>query len=182
MSFVPVFLNLLLAALLITALAVGFRLERRLKDLRKSHQSFTLAIQELNSASARAQTGLTQLRIAAQEAGDLLGNRIHQARELTEQLDMKMAAAVELARSPLVISETIAPPPPLPPKTRYLDHRASRSAPLTGTIDNEPAAPMRSRKPAGLDDDLFDEPQSSLDPDDRLMPGLKPAKPLGGRR
>ena len=180
MSFVPVFLNLLLAALLITALAVGFRLERRLKDLRKSHQSFTLAIQELNSASARAQTGLTQLRIAAQEAGDLLGNRIQQARELTEQLDTKMTAATELARSPLVISEPVAPPSATL-KARYLSEPASRPAPVR-SIESALDAPTRSRKPAGLDDDLFDEPQSPLDLDERQMPGLKPAKPFGGRR
>ena len=180
MSFVPVFLNLLLAALLITALAVGFRLERRLKDLRKSHQSFTLAVQELNSASAKAQAGLTQLRIAAQEAGDLLGNRIQQARELTEQLDTKMTAATALARSPLVISEPIAQPPATL-KARYLSEPASRPAPVR-SIESELDASTRSRKPAGLDDDLFDEPQSPLDLDERQMPGLKPAKPFGGRR
>lgn len=180
MSFVPVFLNLLLAALLITALAVGFRLERRLKDLRKSHHSFTLAVQELNSASARAQAGLTQLRVAAQEAGDLLGNRIDQARDLTDQLDKKMATALELARSPLVIPEPIVAPLSTP-KTRFLGEPASLGATPVRPIEAEPALPLRSRKPAGLDDDLFDEPAPSLDPEDRLMPGLKPFKPFGGR-
>jgi hypothetical protein len=180
MSFVPVFLNLLLAALLITALAVGVRLERRLKDLRKSHQSFSLAVQELNSASARAQAGLTQLRVAAQEAGDLLGNRIHQARELTDQLDAKMTAALELAKAPLVIPDPVVSPPATP-KARYLSEPASRPAPIR-SIESDLDVPTRSRKPAGFDDDLFDEPQSPLDLDERQMPGLKPAKPFGGRR
>jgi len=181
MSFVPVFLNLLLAALLITALAVGIRLERRLKDLRKSHQSFTLAVQELNSASARAQSGLTQLRIAAQEAGDQLGSRIHQARELTEQLDTKMAAAIELARSPLLASEPVTALPPAP-RARYLGEPAADTSRPVRSIALEPAARPRSRKPAGLDDDLFDEPPSPRDPEARPMPGLKPDKPFGGRR
>ena len=174
-------MNLLLAALLITALAVGFRLERRLKDLRKSHQSFTLAVQELNAASARAQAGLTQLRMAAQEAGDLLGSRIHQARELTEQLDTKMSAALELARSPRPAADSVAAPPPLS-RARLLGEPVPSTSMPIRSIETEPAAAPRSRRPTGLDDDLFDEPLSQRDPDARQMPGLKPGKPFGGRR
>ncbi len=180
MSFVPVFLNLLLAALLITALAVGIRLERRLKDLRQSHQSFTLAVQELNAASVRAQAGLTQLRMAAQEAGDLLGSRIHQARELMEQLDSKMSAALELVRSPRLAADPVAAPQPLS-KPRFLSEPAPSTSMPVRAIETESAASPRSRKPAGLDDDLFDEPPAQRDPDPRQMPGLKPGKPFGGR-
>jgi hypothetical protein len=165
MSFVPLVLNLLLATLLITALAVGVRLERRLKDLRKSHQSFALAVQELNSASARAQAGLTQLRITAQESGDVLSSRIVQARALADQLDQSMAAALELAKAPLTLP---VQPSVLSSKPRVrLAHDARTGQPLgANPVIANRADPHRGRNAKALDDDLFDEP----------------AKPFGGRQ
>lgn len=175
MSFVPAFLNLLLAALLITALAVGVRLDRRLKDLRKSHQSFTQAVQELNSASARAQAGLTQLRVTAQESGDLLGNRIHQAQELMELLEQRMAAAKALASAPL--SKAVASmPQAAEPRVR-----ARPTAVPDRPLPAEPR-PARPRSVPGLDDDLFDEPEIRQDTETRPAKGLIPRSPFGGRR
>jgi hypothetical protein len=175
MSFVPAFLNLLLAALLLTALAVGVRLDRRLKDLRKSHLSFTQAVQELNSASARAQAGLTQLRITAQESGDLLGNRIHQAQELMDQLEQKMVAAKALASAPL--------PKPVAsvPQATEPRVRARPTAVPERLVSPEPR-PARPGPVPGLDDDLFDEPEIRQDAETRPAKGLIPRSPLGGRR
>ena len=168
MSFVPVFLNLLLAVLLLAALAVGIRLERRLKDLRKSHHSFSLAVQELNSASVRAQAGLAQLRIAAQEAGDLLGERIAQAREVTAQIDEKITVALDLASAPLTVPmakpEAKHAPEPEPVNRLWREPPPSLAA---------PRAPLR-RPEAQMDDDLFNEPAREQAPPD--------VNPFGGRR
>ena len=53
MSIVALGLNLLLAALLLAALAMGFRLNSRLKALKDSHEGFARAVAELDAAAAR---------------------------------------------------------------------------------------------------------------------------------
>jgi hypothetical protein len=87
MSFVGVALNLLLAGLLAAALAMGWRLNRRLKALRDSHEGFAIAVRELDTAAARAEKGLAELRTATDEAIDLLGDRIDKARTLAAKLE-----------------------------------------------------------------------------------------------
>jgi hypothetical protein len=62
MSAVAIALNLLLAALLAGALAMGWRLNQRLKALRESHAGFAKAIADLDAAAARAEKGLAELR------------------------------------------------------------------------------------------------------------------------
>jgi hypothetical protein len=98
MSPIALMLNLLLAGLLVMALAVGFRLERRLKALRDSHAGFTDAVAELDQAARRAELGLAALRTATDEALELLVGRIDKARELAaklEQLTIQGAVGAE---------------------------------------------------------------------------------------
>jgi hypothetical protein len=80
-------MNLLLAGLLIAALGMGWRLNRRLKALRDSHDGFAVAVSELNTAAARAEQGLADLRAATDEAVDILGDRIEKGRILASRLD-----------------------------------------------------------------------------------------------
>jgi len=87
MSLVGLALNLLLAALLVAALVMGWRLNRRLKALRDSHEGFAVAVAELNTAAARAEQGLADLRAATDEAVDILGDRIEKGRTLATRLD-----------------------------------------------------------------------------------------------
>ena len=54
MSIIGLVMNLLLAGLLFAALVMGWRLNRRLKALRDSHDGFAIAVRELNAAAARA--------------------------------------------------------------------------------------------------------------------------------
>ena len=86
MSIVGLGLNLLLAALLAAALAMGWRLNRRLKALRDSHEGFAVAVADLNTAAARAEQGLADLRAATDEAVDILGDRIEKGRTLAARL------------------------------------------------------------------------------------------------
>jgi len=87
MSLVSVAMNLLLAGLLTAALVMGFRLNRRLKALRESHEGFAVAVRELNTAAARAEQGLADLRAATDEAVDLLADRIEKGRALAAKLE-----------------------------------------------------------------------------------------------
>jgi len=83
MSAVGVCLNALLVGLLVAALALGWRLDRRLRALRAAHQSFLEAVRELDRASARVRAELAELRTAAVAASDLLERRIQRAETLT---------------------------------------------------------------------------------------------------
>ena len=77
----------LLAVLLLTAVAVGVRLNGKLKVLRESQTGFVKAVGDLDLAAARAESGLSALRAATQEAHDQLLTRIDTARTLAARLD-----------------------------------------------------------------------------------------------
>src|SRR4029077_3971005 len=87
MSIVGLVMNGLLAALLLAALVMGWRLNRRLKALRDSHDGFAVAVAELNTAAARAEQGLADLRSATDDAVDILGDGIEKGRTLATRLD-----------------------------------------------------------------------------------------------
>jgi hypothetical protein len=80
-------MNGLLAVLLLAALTVGLRLNRRLKALRDSHDGFATAVADLNTAAARAEQGLADLRAATDEAVDMLADRIEKGRALAMKLE-----------------------------------------------------------------------------------------------
>ncbi|MBS0363838.1 MAG: flagellar positioning protein PflI [Proteobacteria bacterium] len=96
MSIVGLVMNGLLGVLLLAALGMGMRLNKRLKALRDSHEGFAEAVAELNQAAARAEQGLADLRAATDEATDLLSDRIEKGRALA----MKLERLVEHAAVP----------------------------------------------------------------------------------
>ena len=182
MSVTAIALNGFLAVLLLVALGVGWRLERRLKALRDSHEGFAKAVADLDRAAMRAEQGLADLRAATDEAADTLADRITQAKALAAQLDERLnrpmvtpppasnaRAAVEqrLAAEPRPIR---APEPEPSPETarrlraedfeRLLDREARipRDAPPpSATRPSGPKETPRSR--ARIDDDLFEGPE-----------------------
>ncbi|HEY8616897.1 DUF6468 domain-containing protein [Phenylobacterium sp.] len=87
MSIIAIGLNLMLAGLLAAALAMGWRLNKRLQALRDSHDGFARAVRELNAAAERAEQGLADLRAATDEATDALGDRIQKGRDLVHKLE-----------------------------------------------------------------------------------------------
>jgi len=103
MSIIAISLNLLLAGLLGAALAMGWRLNKRLKALRDSHDGFAIAVRELNTAAARAEQGLADLRAATDAATDELADRIEKGRALAarlERLTLQGGAASEPREEP----------------------------------------------------------------------------------
>lgn len=97
MSAIALGMNLFLAVLLLAALFVGWRLERRLRGLRDSHTLFARAVGDLDGAVVRAQSGLSELREATDEAIDLLGGRLTRAREASDRLEKAIADAERTA-------------------------------------------------------------------------------------
>ena len=64
MSLIALGLDILLVGLLLAALAVGLRLNKRLKALRDSQAGFASAVRDLDAAALRAEQGLADLRAA----------------------------------------------------------------------------------------------------------------------
>ena len=172
MSAVGLIMNVLLTGLLLAALYLGMRLNRRLKVLRDSHDGFEAAVRELNLAAARAEQGLADLRAATDEATDLLADRIEKGRALLARLERQSERLDKLATNPpparparepagdpmterrlgaLLAAAREARPDRLasPPQRSAAEAFAARHA----------AAPRRST----LDDELFDEPPLTLD-------------------
>lgn len=90
-------LNLLLAVLLVAALVMGWRVERRLKTLKASHDGFAKAVADLDNAAARAEQGLADLRAATDEASETLAERIAKAKSLAARLDERISAGEKAA-------------------------------------------------------------------------------------
>jgi hypothetical protein len=86
-------LDLLLIVLLVGALYLGMRLEKKLRYLRETQAGFAGAAAELNMALARAEGGLAEMKHAAAEAQMVLGDRLQDGRALAARLDQRMALA-----------------------------------------------------------------------------------------
>lgn len=137
MSAVAIVMNLVLSGLLLAALAFGWRLERRLKALRDSHDSFARAVADLDTAAARAEQGLADLRAATDEAAETLSDRIETARALATRLEKGVSAS----STPMI----------------QTDARPAASAPVREReiyVRPEPVSTPRSK--ARVDDDLFE--------------------------
>lgn len=164
MSAVAIGLNLLLAGLLAAALAMGWRLNRRLNVLRETQAGFAKAVGDLNAAAARAEKGLSELRAAGDEAMELLSDRIKKGRELAARLETLTGAAEAAAsRAP------VRAPAPQPAEDEVLElgARDRRLGALLADAQRRRAAPeppARAERPLTLgraksfDDDLFDSP------------------------
>ncbi|KQV58253.1 MULTISPECIES: DUF6468 domain-containing protein [unclassified Caulobacter] len=193
MSLVAFAMNGFLAVLLIAALVFGWRLERRLKALRDSHEGFAKAVTELDQAAARAEQGLADLRAATDEAAETLALRIERAQALAAQLDDRVnrplpsptqtsapRAVERLEREIPPLARPARAAEPTTPAERRLKaedferllEREDRIPPTARTPLDAPGAPRdppRSR--ARIDDDLFDGPA------DGSRPGSNPRAP-----
>lgn len=161
MSIVGILLNLLLVALLTAALGLGWRLNRRLKALRDSHDGFAVAVRELNAAAERAEQGLADLRAATDEATDVLADRLEKGRALAGRLERL------IAQGPAAPAEA-APEKDAERRLGALlaAAREARARPER-LVRREPLAPRPAADP---EDDLFDDAPLTLD------------ERLGGRR
>ncbi|MFZ5670215.1 MAG: DUF6468 domain-containing protein [Pseudomonadota bacterium] len=163
MSIAALGLNAILMVLLLAALAFGWRLERRLRALKDSHDSFARAVADLDAAAARAEQGLADLRAATDEAAETLAERIAAARTLATRLE-GAAARADRPREAADRAPAAQPAPVAAPDRREqsVEHSVVQS--------RLPAVTPRSR--ARVDDDLF-EPDAE---------GARLRAIVGGRR
>lgn len=193
MSLIALSMNGFLAVLLIAALAFGWRLERRLKALRDSHEGFAKAVTDLDKAAARAEQGLADLRAATDEAAETLAVRIERAQALAAQLEERVsrplptppqaAAArperferpVERAPDRFEREPLLRPTPEPAPaqadrrlKAEDFERLLEREDRIPPTARPNLGAPSASRETprsrARIDDDLFDGPGESPRP------------------
>lgn len=174
MSLIGLAMNALLAMLLLAALMMGWRLNRRLKALRDSHEGFAAAVIDLDAAAARAEQGLADLRAATDEAVDLLADRIDKGRSLA----MKLERLVEHANVPQRAAPAPAAIPDDPVAERRLgallaaarEMRPERTMPpLRAAAPDRATAAERSvlerqiaRARRLAEDDLFDDEPLTL--------------------
>ncbi|HTI66160.1 MAG TPA: DUF6468 domain-containing protein [Caulobacteraceae bacterium] len=164
MSPIAVGLDLLLVTLLIVALVVGLRLNRRLKALRDGQDSFVRAVGELDAAAARAEAGLSALRAASEDAHDTLLTRIETARGLIARLEG--AAEVATRAGATILSgpaPAAAPVNPVSPPLRSEGRPDPRFRDAMVARIPARAAPARPPAARGLDDDLFEVTPRSVD-------------------
>ena len=148
MSLISAGMDVLLVTLLLTALFVGLKLNKRLKALRDGQASFVRAVGELDTAAARAESALASLRAASEDTHDALLTRIETTRGLILRLENAGAAAKSLTVTPVAT----AAQPGLRSETR-LDPRFRETFSLAKP---KPAA-------RNLDDELFEaEPLGPL--------------------
>ncbi len=172
MSLIGLAMNVLLACLLLAALSLGWRLNRRLKALRDSHDGFAVAVAELNHAAARAEQGLSDLRAATDEAVDILGDRIEKGRALAIRLE-RLNERVETASPP---QRPVSPPVEAVQDDPVAERRlsallAAAREMRAGRVASSPRAtdrPLLDPRPAprfrrDADDDLFDDEPLVLD-------------------
>ncbi|MDB5460930.1 MAG: flagellar positioning protein PflI [Caulobacteraceae bacterium] len=157
-------LNCILGFLLVCGLLMGMKLDKRLRGLRDSHAGFAKAVQELDSAAARTEASLADLRAGTEHARTELAARIDQARLLTQRLDTLTAEAARALEQPLALTQPLSQPPEARPLADSLAARAAaraeREAALrpTALSQREPAARREPspRSKVMVDDDLFE--------------------------
>ena len=159
MSLIALALNLVLAILLVAAMMIGLRLERRLKTVREGQLAFAKAISDLDAAAVKARDGLADLRAATDESTDLLGGRIVRARELSERLETLVRRA-ELMPAAAPASATQPRPSAVAPMGPEGGLAALLERLQQAEIQPAPSAPaaerpMRTRPQ--VDDDLFED-------------------------
>jgi hypothetical protein len=176
-------LNCILGLLLVCGLLMGMTLNKRLRGLRDSHASFAKAVQELDSAAARTEASLADLRAGTEHVRAELTSRIDQARLLTQRLDTLTAQAARALEQPLALTQPMSPLPADRPLAASIAARAAvraeREAALRPTALSQ-RDPVARREPSPrskvlVDDDLF---ETGAGPERRASL----AAVMGGRR
>ena len=180
MTAVGIAMNLILAGLLLAAMVVGIRLNRRLRALRDSHEGFEIAVRDLDLAAQRAEQGLADLRAATDEATDTLSDRIEKGRTLASRLERLVSSAPELPN--VVTSDraysTRSMPAAMPVRESVAEQRLSTLLAVARARLEVEVAPVNvvqagndranfgtlaGRSPTILDDDLFEDVPLNLD-------------------
>ena len=161
MSPIALGMNLMLAVLLLSALGFGWRLDRRLKALRDGQAHFAGAVADLDRAARRAEAGLADLRVATEEAVDLLAGRIEKARELAARLETLTADAARPVERRIAERPLAERRPP---------ERASSRPPVRGDLPLDRAEAAAEELVLNLTERQVPPPERPLRPEPRPTP------------
>ncbi len=89
-SILGVFIELLVATLLVVTIAYCVLVNRKLVQLRSDQSELKVIVRELHAATGQAEQAIAGLRQGAQNADRSLGQQIDRVRELDEQLSTNM--------------------------------------------------------------------------------------------
>jgi F0F1-type ATP synthase membrane subunit b/b' len=89
----------LVAALLLVAVVMCWRVDRRLKALKTGQDGVRGSVVALNEATDRARASLAALERATHESGDVLEQRVADARKLSDELRLMNGKADRAADS-----------------------------------------------------------------------------------
>lgn len=142
---IGIVLDSVLMLLLVAAVGYGVRLEKKLTALRAGQLAFAGAVNELNTAVGLAQSALSDLRVAGEDA-DLLHDRIVKARTLKGELETLMSRMERAGRTPSglnvegrtreddVSEQSVVRPTPT----------IARAAPVMETVEDDRARRMQA--------------------------------------
>lgn len=108
-------------ALLAATIFYAFRLERKLDNMRKAQSALVDVIRDLNTAAARAESGIQGLKAAALSSGQTLEEHIKRARSLSHELALLVQAGQRFSQK----AEAPRPAAPRPDAQRSEFPRAS---------------------------------------------------------
>lgn len=83
---VGIFLELVVAGLLAVTVGYCFVLNRRLKRLRYAQDDLRSVIRDLAAATQNAENAISGLKLTADDAERKLADKLHKARQLTQDL------------------------------------------------------------------------------------------------
>ena len=177
---IGIVLDVLLGTLLLAAIFVGLRLEKRLRALREGQADFAKAVAELNKAAARTEAGLVEVRTATLQAQTTLADHTQDARAAAAKLELQATAALAAAHrldaatqrassvkeQPLVLQRAAlsqAFSPPLP-RAGEEDHEVVEGARFKLSAGRSPPPSLRVTSPAGGGEAIpeYEEPLALL--------------------
>ena len=189
-------LDLILATLLLAALFVGLRLDRKLKTLKDSQSGFANAVAELDASIVKAQNGLASLKATAALAETSISDRIQDAKGISARLDQHARSAALAAdklerlleRYPSAGSTPRSPPSARTAEGRNPEFLTLRDRIAAGLPSHPPISrealsrPVQDRTPdAGprRDERAGERPVGDDDLFELIEPALKAARGAG---
>jgi hypothetical protein len=153
---IGVFMDGLIAVLLLATIATGLFLNRRIERLRKSTADMGSMVGGFDKATARARAGIEALRAALRESGQQLQDQINVARDLRDDLRSMGGTGRESDRQILAKgmppkrakSMATAEPMGMPGGDDANDDRPTRVAPAKADMKNV-ARPQFAGRPQG---------------------------------
>ena len=131
---IGIVLDVLLGSLLLAAIVVGLRLEKRLRALREGQADFAKAVSELNNAAAKTEASLAEVRSATLQAQTTLADHTQDARAAAAKLELQASAALAAAQRLDAATQraSIVKEPPLVSQRAALSQAFSSPPPRAG--------------------------------------------------